>query len=200
MSSFWVYGTMKLVFATHNNHKTEEAKEILGENFKIVNLHDLNCPEIPETADTLVGNAIQKAQFVYEHYHCDCFADDTGLEIEALDNRPGVYSARYAGENCSFEDNMNKVLDEMQGVENRKACFKTVICLILNGKQYIFEGKVDGVMTESKHGEKGFGYDPIFLPDGYEKTFAEMDLDTKNKISHRGIAMQKLIDFLSTHI
>lgn len=187
---------MKIIFATHNLHKAEEAQKILGADYQVVNLHDLQCPEIPETAQTLEGNAIQKAQFVLERYYCDCFADDTGLEIEALDNRPGVYSARYAGENCSFEDNMNKVLHEMQGITNRKACFKTVICLLLNGEKYLFEGRVDGIITETRHGENGFGYDPIFLPDGFTQTFAEMDADTKNHISHRGRAMQKLIAFL----
>ena len=187
---------MKIIFATHNLHKAEEAQKILGADYQVVNLHDLQCPEIPETAQTLEGNAIQKAQFVLERYYCDCFADDTGLEIEALDNRPGVYSARYAGENCSFEDNVNKVLHEMQGITNRKACFKTVICLLLNGEKYLFEGRVDGIITETRHGENGFGYDPIFLPDGFTQTFAEMDADTKNHISHRGRAMQKLIAFL----
>lgn len=189
---------MEIVFATHNVFKTEEAREILGPNFNVVNLRDLGCPEIPETADTLTGNAIQKARFVVDKYGCNCFADDTGLEIEALDNRPGVYSARYAGENCSFEDNMNKVLLEMQEITNRKACFKTVICLILNDNEYLFEGRVDGIITEIKHGAKGFGYDPIFLPDGYNKTFAEMDAEEKNNISHRGRAMRKLIEFLKT--
>ncbi len=187
---------MKIVFATHNLHKAEEAQKILGADYQVVNLHDLQCPEIPETAQTLEGNAIQKAQFMLDNYHCDCFADDTGLEIEALNNRPGVYSARYAGENCSFEDNVNKVLHEMQGITNRKACFKTVICLLLNGEKHLFEGRVDGIITETRHGENGFGYDPIFLPDGFKQTFAEMDADTKNHISHRGRAMQKLIAFL----
>ncbi|MBQ2440670.1 MAG: non-canonical purine NTP diphosphatase, partial [Paludibacteraceae bacterium] len=190
---------MKIVFATHNLHKAEEAQKILGADYQVVNLHDLQCPEIPETAQTLEGNAVQKAQFVLERYHCDCFADDTGLEIEALGNRPGVYSARYAGENGSFEDNVNKVLHEMQGITNRKACFKTVICLLLNGEKHLFEGRVDGTITKSRHGENGFGYDPIFLPDGFEQTFAEMDADTKNHISHRGRAMQKLIAFLKNH-
>ncbi len=189
---------MEIIFATHNVHKAEEARSILGDKFQIKSLREIGCPDIPETADTLKGNALQKAQYVAQHYHCSCFADDTGLEIEALDNRPGVFSARYAGENCSFEDNMRKVLHEMEGMENRKACFKTVVALILDGQTHFFEGRVDGVITTEQHGEKGFGYDPIFLPDGFDKTFAEMDADTKNSISHRGRAMQKLVDFLNS--
>lgn len=189
---------MEIIFATHNVHKAEEARSILGDKFQIKSLREIGCPDIPETADTLKGNALQKAQYVAQHYHCSCFADDTGLEIEALDNRPGVFSARYAGENCSFEDNMRKVLHEMEGMENRKACFKTVVALILDGQTHFFEGRVDGVITTERHGEKGFGYDPIFLPDGFDKTFAEMDADTKNSISHRGRAMQKLVDFLNS--
>lgn len=189
---------MEIIFATHNVHKAEEARSILGDKFQIKSLREIGCPDIPETADTLKGNALQKAQYVAQHYHCSCFADDTGLEIEALDNRPGVFSARYAGENCSFEDNMRKVLHEMEGMESRKACFKTVVALILDGQTHFFEGRVDGVITTEQHGEKGFGYDPIFLPDGFDKTFAEMDADTKNSISHRGRAMQKLVDFLNS--
>lgn len=187
---------MEIIFATHNIHKTEEARAILADKFSIKNLHDIECPEIPETAETLKGNAFIKAQYVAEHYHCNCFADDTGLEIEALDGRPGVFSARYAGENCSFKDNMRKVLKEMDGVSNRNACFKTVIALLMNGQTYYFEGRVDGVITTNERGTEGFGYDPIFLPNGFDKTFAEMDSATKNNISHRGIAMQKLVDFL----
>ncbi len=189
---------MEIIFATHNVHKAEEARSILGDKFQIKSLREIGCPDIPETADTLKGNALQKAQYVAQHYHCSCFADDTGLEIEALDNRPGVFSARYAGENCSFEDNMRKVLHEMEDMENRKACFKTVVALILDGQTHFFEGRVDGVITTEQHGEKGFGYDPIFLPDGFDKTFAEMDADTKNSISHRGRAMQKLVGFLNS--
>lgn len=188
---------MDLVFATHNRHKTSEVRAIVGNQWNIINLYDLGCTiEIPETADTLVGNAFQKAHFVVEHYREDCFADDTGLEIKALNGRPGVYSARYAGEHCSFEDNVRKVLEEMQGLTNRKACFKTVIALIMGGHEYHFEGRVDGIITTERHGGEGFGYDPIFLPDGYSQTFAEMPTDLKNTISHRGRAMQKLITFL----
>ncbi|MCQ2283942.1 MAG: non-canonical purine NTP diphosphatase [Bacteroidales bacterium] len=189
---------MEIVFATHNQHKTQEAKAIVGPNWTLKDLHEIGChTDIPETADTLMGNALQKAQFVVGHYHMNCFADDTGLEIESLDGRPGVFSARYAGEKCSFADNVNKVLSEMKGMTNRKACFKTVIALILDGETYYFEGRVDGQITTEPHGEGGFGYDPIFLPDGYDKTFAELGMDVKNKISHRGRAMQKLMAFLN---
>lgn len=188
---------MEIVFATHNKHKAEEARAILGSQWELKDLREIGClTDIPETADTLKGNALQKAQFVVDHYQVNCFADDTGLEIEALNGRPGVYSARYAGEGCSFADNMNKVLQEMEGVSNRKACFKTVIALVLDGQVHYFEGRVDGQITTEQHGNEGFGYDPIFLPDGYTQTFAEMPADEKNKISHRGRAMQKLIDFL----
>ena len=187
---------MEIVFATHNLHKTEEVRAILGPGYHILNLPELGCPDIPETADTLRGNALQKAQYVVEHYHRNCFADDTGLEIEALDNRPGVYSARYAGEGCSYQDNVLKVLEEMRGISNRKACFKTVVALILDGETHLFEGRVDGVILTEQRGTDGFGYDPIFLPDGFDQTFAEMDAATKNSISHRGQAMRKLAAFL----
>lgn len=185
-----------LVFATHNAHKLEELRAIL-KDYNILGLNDINCHEdIVEDADTLDGNAKIKADFVTDNFHIDCFADDTGLEVDALDGAPGVYSARYAGEGCSYQDNVNKLLEALKGVENRKARFRTVIALNLNGEQYLFEGKVEGVITREQHGEKGFGYDPIFLPDGFEQTFAEMPLDLKNKISHRGKATQKLIQFL----
>lgn len=191
---------MEIVFATHNQHKAAEAREILGKDWLLKDLREIGClTDIPETADTLKGNALQKAQFVVDNYHINCFADDTGLEIEALNGRPGVYSARYAGEHCSFSDNMNKVLQEMQGVTNRKACFKTVIALILDGEVFYFEGRVDGVITTEPHGSEGFGYDPIFLPDGFNQTFAEMPAHEKNQISHRGRAMRKLIAFLNEH-
>ncbi len=190
---------MEIIFATHNLHKTEEVRAILGSRYHIRNLPELGCPDIPETADTLKGNALQKAQYVVDHYHLNCFADDTGLEIEALDNRPGVFSARYAGEGCSYQDNVLKVLDEMRGMTNRKACFKTVVALLLDGEQYFFEGRVDGIILPEQRGTDGFGYDPIFLPDGFDQTFAEMDAATKNSISHRGRAMRKLQDFLLNH-
>lgn len=187
---------MEIVFATHNQHKTEEVRAILGADYRILNLPELGCPDIPETADTLKGNALQKAQYVADHYGRNCFADDTGLEVLALDGRPGVYSARYAGEGCSYQDNVLKLLDEMQGVTNRRACFKTVIALILNGKTYFFEGRVDGIILPEQRGTDGFGYDPVFLPDGYDQTFAEMSPATKNSISHRGRAIQQLAAFL----
>lgn len=188
---------MELIFATHNQHKTEEAREIAASSLQIKNLKDIGCfEEIPETADTLPGNALQKARYVREHYHVDCFADDTGLEVEALEGRPGVYSARYAGEHCSYQDNVDKLLREMKGKTNRKACFKTVIALILDGKEYLFEGRVDGQIIESQRGVSGFGYDPVFLPDGSDLTFAEMTEEEKNSISHRGRAMRQLMEFL----
>ncbi|MBR6775451.1 MAG: non-canonical purine NTP diphosphatase [Bacteroidales bacterium] len=185
-----------LVFATHNAHKLEEIRAILKE-YNILGLNDINChTDIIEDASTLEGNAIIKANFVTNNYNINCFADDTGLEVEALDGAPGVYSARYAGENCSYQDNVIKLLDALKNIENRKARFRTVIALNLDGRQYTFEGIVNGIITKEQHGEKGFGYDPIFLPDGYDLTFAEMPLEIKNKISHRGIATQKLIEFL----
>lgn len=188
---------MDIVFATHNRHKSEEACQILGPRWTLRNLHDLGqTEEIPETADTLQGNALQKAQFVYDKYHLSCFADDTGLEVEALNGAPGVYSARYAGEHCSFADNVNKLLHEMQGQTNRRACFKTVVALILDGEAHFFEGRVDGTIIETPRGGEGFGYDPVFVPDGFNETFAEMSAEQKNKISHRGRAMAKLIEFL----
>lgn len=188
---------MKLIFATHNQHKLEEARAIAGACFTIEGLTEIGLnEEIPETGNTLQENALQKARFVFEKYHTDCFADDTGLEIEALDGRPGVYSARYAGEHCSYMDNVHKILDELQGKTNRRACFKTVIALILNGKEYLFEGRIDGEITTDIKGVKGFGYDPVFKPLSCPQTFAEMSEEEKNCISHRGLAMQKLMEFL----
>lgn len=188
---------MEIVFATQNKHKLEEIQKIVGDQYKIISLADLNFFEdIPETENTLVGNALMKARFIHEKFHCNCFADDTGLEIEALHGAPGVYSARYAGPACSFEDNMRKVLSQMEGISNRKAQFKTVIALILDNKEYLFEGSVSGTILEKKSGTQGFGYDPIFLPDGYNESFAEMSVELKNKISHRAVATQKLTHFL----
>ena len=190
----------KLVFATHNVHKLDEIRHIL-KNYEIVGLNDIGChEEIVEDSDTLEGNAKIKADFVTKNYHLNCFADDTGLEVEALDGAPGVYSARYAGEGCSYHDNVVKMLEAMKGITNRKARFRTVIALNLNGKQYFFEGIVNGKILEEEHGEGGFGYDPIFQPEGYEETFAEMPMDVKNKISHRGRAVQKLIEFLKFEV
>lgn len=189
----------KLVFATNNSHKLQEVSKILGDNLELVNLHDINCQEdIPETADTLEGNALLKARYIKEHYGFDCFADDTGLEVEALNNAPGVYSARYAGPGHDAQANMRKLLCEMEGKENRKARFRTVIALILDGKEYLFDGIINGVITAEKKGESGFGYDPIFIPDGYTQTFAELGDDIKNTISHRALAVHKLAEFLSS--
>lgn len=168
-----------------------------GASFVIKGLTEIRCfEEIPETADSLLGNARIKAEYVYRRYGVNCFSDDTGLEIDALGGRPGVYSARYAGENCDFHENVLKVLREMEGQSNRNACFKTVIVLILNGEQYTFEGRVNGEIITQQQGMSGFGYDPIFRPRGFSKTFAEMSDKEKNFISHRGIAMRKLMEFL----
>ena len=188
---------MKLVFATNNEHKLEEVTKIISDDFKILSLKDINCLEdIPETQDTIEGNASQKANYIYKKFNVNCFADDTGLEIEALNGEPGVYSARYAGENCSFEDNVKKVLKKLEGKSNRKAQFKTVISLIIEGKEYQFEGIIKGTILKEEKGISGFGYDPIFQPIGYSKTFAELPAEEKNRISHRGIATKKLADFL----
>ena len=188
----------KLVFATNNRHKLDEVREIIKEDAEIVSLEAIHChEEIPETADTLEGNALMKARYVREHYGMDCFADDTGLEVEALDNAPGVYSARYAGPGHDSEANMRKLLAELQGKGNRKARFRTVIALLLDGKEYTFEGIVNGSIIEEKRGDRGFGYDPVFVPEGYTETFAELGEEIKNKISHRAMAVQKLARFLS---
>ncbi|KAA6337931.1 Nucleoside triphosphate pyrophosphohydrolase [termite gut metagenome] len=190
----------KLVFATNNPHKLEEVSLILGSKIKLLNLNDINCDvDIPETADTIEGNALLKARYIYENYHLNCFADDTGLEIEALNNEPGVYSARYAGEEKDSQANMMKVQQELEGKENRKARFRTVIALILNGKEYLFEGIVRGEIIKEKRGSSGFGYDPIFMPEGYDKTFAELGNDVKNTISHRAAAVNKLCEFLNSN-
>ena len=188
----------KLVFATNNAHKLEEISSILGEKVELLSLKDIHCTvDIPETADTLEGNAMLKAGYIYENYGLDCFADDTGLEVEALNGEPGIYSARYAGgEGHNAEANMQKLLQNMQGVQNRKAQFRTAICLILDGKKHLFEGSVKGEIIKEKRGETGFGYDPIFVPDGYTQTFAELGNETKNKISHRALATAKLCRFL----
>jgi len=185
------------IIATNNKHKVEEISQALGDTIKLVTLRELGCrEEIPETSDTLKGNAQQKAQYIYNKFGKDCFADDTGLEVDALDGRPGVYSARYAGEGCSFDDNVDKLLDEMDGKTNRKARFRTVICLIEDGKEYFFEGKCEGAILTERYGRGGFGYDPIFIPSGYGESFAEMSLEDKNEISHRGLAVKKLVDHL----
>jgi len=188
---------MKLVFATNNPNKLAEIRMLVPSSIEIMSLKDINCnEELPETSDNLEDNAAQKAFYVFDNYGFNCFADDTGLEIDALDGRPGVYSARYAGEICIAEDNMQKVLSEMQGEDNRDACFRTIISLVIDGKEFQFEGQVDGQIIPEKWGDKGFGYDPIFLPDGFEESFAQMSVQKKNEISHRGLAVKKLIEFL----
>lgn len=188
---------MKICFATNNKKKIEEVKAALGPEFTIVSLEEVGChEELPETGDTLDHNAFQKACYVFDHYGVDCFADDTGLEVEALDGAPGVYSGRYAGEPRSDERNLEKLLREMHGITNRKARFRTVIALIQGGKEYAFEGVADGEIIKEKTGSGGFGYDPVFKPTGYDKTFAELSMEEKNQISHRGKAVQALIKFL----
>lgn len=190
---------MKLVFATNNKHKLDEVRKITSRHpVEIVSLAEINCfDDIPETSDTLEGNALQKAHYIQEKFGLNCFADDTGLEVEALNNAPGVYSARYAGPGHDSEANMKKLLHEMEGMENRKARFRTVIALVWNGKTYTFDGIVNGTITTTKRGENGFGYDPIFIPEGYEQTFAELGNDIKNQISHRAKAVEKLDEFLT---
>lgn len=186
-----------LIFATNNKHKLQEVSQLLEGVVIIKSLEEMGLDgEIPETSDTLQGNSLQKAQWVWDRTHIDCFADDTGLEVEALDGRPGVYSARYAGEHCSFDDNVNKMLHEMEGKTNRKACFRTVITLMENGVPRYFEGRVDGQILTERYGKEGFGYDPIFMPDRFAVSFAEMPLEVKNRISHRGKAVGQLVDYL----
>jgi XTP/dITP diphosphohydrolase len=191
---------MKIIFATNNKHKIEEIRQALGDQYEIVGLQDIGITEdIPETQNAIEGNAIQKALYIYNKYKINCFADDTGLEVDALDGRPGVLSARYAGKGCSYDDNVNKLLLELKCFKNRKARFRTVIALIEEGKITTFEGIVEGHIAEEKFGEKGFGYDPVFIPDGYNRSFAEMKLNEKNKISHRVKALQKFINFIKAH-
>lgn len=189
---------MKIVFATNNQHKLQEIRNILGEQFNIVSLQDIGCNvDIPETGTTLQENALQKAQYINNHYHIDCFADDTGLEVEVLHGAPGVHSARYAeGTDHNSEANMLKLLNELNGKDNRKACFRTVIALIQNQQVHYFEGKINGTIANEKRGNAGFGYDPLFIPDGYDKSFAELGEEIKNKISHRALAVNKLVTYL----
>ncbi|MFT5959098.1 MAG: XTP/dITP diphosphohydrolase [Polaribacter sp.] len=188
---------MKLVFATNNLNKLKEVQEMLSNTIEIVSLKDINCfDEVDETETTLEGNAKLKADYITQKFGYNCFADDTGLEVESLDGKPGVYSARYAGEPVNSENNMQKLLTELKGKENRKAQFRTAVCLNLNGEQYLFEGACKGEILKEKQGIEGFGYDPLFKPAGFSESFANMNSEDKNKISHRGIAMQQLIDFL----
>ena len=189
---------MEIVFATHNKHKLFEVSKMLPNNIYLKNLNDINCISvIPETSNTIAGNAMQKANYIMDNFGLDCFADDTGLEIDALNGAPGIYSARWAGENCSYQDNVKKTLLLLNGEKNRSARFKTVIALIINDESHLFEGVIEGDITEHPIGNSGFGYDPIFKPKDYSQTFAEMSDDLKNKISHRAIAVKKLVVFLS---
>lgn len=189
----------RLIFATNNKHKVEEVRAALAGLIEVVTLAEAGLHgEIPETADSLQGNACQKARWVWERTGCDCFADDTGLEVEALGGAPGVYSARYAGEHCSFDDNVDKLLNVLKDEGNRRADFRTVICLIEGGEERYFEGRVDGqILTERRSGGEGFGYDPVFMPDRFALSFAEMPLEVKNLISHRGLAVKKLAAYLA---
>lgn len=188
---------MKLVFASNNKNKIQEIQALVPNTIQIVSLDDIGCTEdIPETANTIEGNAILKANYVTEKYGYDCFADDTGLEVDALNGAPGVYSARYAGEQKDANDNMDKLLTQLKNESNRKANFKTVIALNLNGKQNLFTGIINGKIIEEKIGTNGFGYDPIFVAEGFDKTFAELSMKEKSTISHRGIAVKELILFL----
>ena len=189
----------KLVFATNNPHKLQEVREILAGQYEVVGLKDIGFSgDIPETGTTLDENASVKSHFVLERFGMDCFADDTGLEVEALDGAPGVYSARYAGEDATYEKNVDRLLKELSGKTGRAARFRTVISLLLDGEEYKFEGIVNGEIIEERRGDGGFGYDPVFVPEGYDQTFAEMDAAQKNKISHRGRATRKLVGFLSS--
>lgn len=190
---------MDLIFASHNEHKLIEISKVLPSEITISNLQNSSIKDIPETGKTLTENALIKARFVYEKTGKNCFADDTGLVVEALNGEPGVYSARYAGEPKNDQNNVNKLLENLKGIQNRKASFKTVIALILESKEYLFEGEVQGEIITEFRGENGFGYDPIFQPLGYDKTFAELTLDEKKFISHRSIAVGKMIDFLSNY-
>jgi XTP/dITP diphosphohydrolase len=188
---------MKIVFATQNINKKNEISQIVGSKIDILSLQDIDCnDDIPETQPTIEGNASQKAYYIYDRYKINCFADDTGMEVKALFGAPGVYSARYAGESHNYEANLQKVLLEMSNELNRTARFKTVISLVIDGNEIQFEGIVNGKLLYEKRGENGFGYDPIFLPDGYNQTFAEMSAELKNSISHRGIAVRKLTEYL----
>lgn len=188
----------KIIFATNNKHKLQEAKALLDATVVLVSLDEVGLAgDIPETAETLQGNALQKAQWVWERTGMSCFSDDTGLEVAALGGAPGVYSARYAGEHCSFDDNIDKLLAAMEGIDDRRADFRTVVCLIEEGEPHYFEGRVDGEILTERHGKGGFGYDPIFMPDRFGVSFAEMPLDVKNEISHRGRAMQQLAAYLN---
>ena len=189
---------MDLVFATNNKNKLKEIKHIIIDKINILSINDLNhSDDLEETGLTLKDNASQKARFIYKKFNKNCFADDSGLEILSLNNEPGVFSARYAGLNCSADDNMNKVLKKLENIKNRNAIFKTVICLILDGREYFFEGSIEGIITNEKIGHNGFGYDPIFRPNNFNLTFAQMSVNEKSKISHRAIAVSKFVKFIN---
>ena len=191
----------KIVFATNNAHKLAEVRAVLNDFAEVISLSDIGCyDDIPETGTTLEENAVLKAQFIHDRYDVDCFADDTGLEVDALDGAPGVYSARYAGHEQNAVANMEKLLKNLSGVKNREARFKTVIALIKNNQTFCFEGQIEGRIIEKARGNAGFGYDPVFVPNGYVQTFAEMGADEKNRISHRAKAVKKLTDFFQTEI
>ena len=191
---------MELIFATNNQHKLEEVQALVGDDIQLKSLNDIGCSEdIPETGTTFKANASQKSRYIFDRYQLNCFGDDSGLEVDELNGEPGVYSARYGGTR-DVEANLQLVLDKLSDTENRKACFRTVISLMINGQEYFFEGVVEGEITKEKSGVKGFGYDPIFKPDGYDITFAEMSSSQKNIISHRAKAMQQLISFLKTRV
>ncbi|TKC61039.1 non-canonical purine NTP diphosphatase [Pedobacter hiemivivus] len=186
----------ELVFATNNQHKTQEVRNLLLNDYNVLNLNDIGCTtDIPETGSTFAENATLKSSYVVEHYHIDCFADDSGLEVEALNQEPGIFSARYSG-GRDDQANLTLVLQKMEGQTNRKARFRTVISLMREGENFLFEGIVNGTIRETPTGAQGFGYDPIFVPDGYDHSFAEMSMEQKNQISHRALAMKKLISFL----
>ena len=187
----------KIVFATGNPNKVKEVNEVLPESLSIIGLKEIGCREdLPETSPTLEGNALQKARYVFEHFGTDCFSEDTGLEVDALEGAPGVYTARYAGPDCNPDDNIDLLLKNLIGAGDRKARFKTIIALILHGREYLFEGVAEGEIAMKRQGRGGFGYDPVFIPDGYEISFAKMASEEKNKISHRGKAVEKLVAFL----
>lgn len=192
------FAAMDIVFASNNQHKLEEVRSKLPKRFRVLSMREvIGEVDIPETGTTLQENAAIKARYLHQRTGKDCFADDTGLEIAALSGEPGVYSARYAGEGCTFQDNMDKVLRNLEGVSDRSACFRTVVCLIRNGQEHFFEGRVDGEILQEEHGSEGFGYDPIFRPSGFDLSFAQMTMADKNAISHRGKAIQQLVNFLS---
>lgn len=190
---------MEICFATNNANKLREVRNLLGSSFQILSLQDIGCEtELPETHETLEENSLEKAEFVHQHYGISCFADDTGLEVKALNGAPGVYSARFAGPQKNSQDNINLLLEKLKDTDDRSAQFRTVVTLILENNTHFFEGIVQGQITEQLHGSGGFGYDPVFIPENYNISFAEMDLNQKNQISHRGIAIRKLVDFLES--